>query len=85
MPRYQFSIQFGDQLSSPFKTVELADRGKACAAGKQVVEAVLTRLKGNAQLAIATLIVTDTWGSLICELPFSDDFELTLGSLNLPH
>jgi len=73
MPRYQFSIQYDDQLPSPLKTVELADEGRAWAAGRQVIDVVLARLDGNKQLTVATLIVTDAWGSLVCELPFSGD------------
>ena len=71
MPRYQFSIQYDDQLPSPLRTVELADECRAWAAGKQVIDVVLARLDGNKQLATATLIVTDAQGSLVCELPFS--------------
>ena len=72
MPRFQFSIQYDDQLPSPLKTVELADESRAWAAGKQVVDVVVARLDGNKQLATATLIVTDAWGLLVCELPFSE-------------
>ena len=85
MPRYQFSIQYDDRLPSPLKTVELADESRAWAAGKQVVDHVVARLDGNKQLAMATLIVTDVRGSLVCALPFSADFGPALGSFRAPH
>ena len=85
MPRYQFSIQFGDELPSLFKTVELSDQGKAFDAGKQVVAAVMARLEGNAQLATATLIVTDAWAAPVCALPFSSEFRPAMASLSVRH
>ena len=85
MPQYKFSIRFGDQLPSPLKAVELADESKAWAAGKQVVDVVVAWLDGNKQLATATLIVTDAWGSLVCELPFANNLVSAFGSLSGSH
>ena len=85
MPHYQFSIQFRDQPPSPLKAVELVDESKAWAAGKQVVELLVARLEGNPQLPLATLIVTDAWGSLVCELPFSDAAQPALKALGMLH
>jgi hypothetical protein len=85
MPHYQFSIQFRDQPPSPLKAVELADESKAWATGKQVVELLVARLEGNPQLPSATLIVTDAWGLLVCELPFSDAAQPALRALGMLH
>jgi hypothetical protein len=69
----------------PLKAVELVDESKAWSTGKQVVELLVARLEGNPQLASAALIVTDAWGSLVCELPFSDAAQPGLKALGALH
>ena len=45
----------------------------------------MARLEGNAQLATATLIVTDAWGAPVCALPFSSEFRPAMASLSVRH
>ncbi|KAB1074426.1 hypothetical protein [Methylobacterium planeticum] len=72
MAQYQFSVRFGDGAVKPIRSVVLADDGGAWTTGRQVVGLLNARLEGNAQLASATLLVTDARGVLIWELPFSE-------------
>jgi hypothetical protein len=55
------------------------------ASGLEVVELLIARRKGNPQLYSATLIVTDPWGALVCQLPFSAAIQSAFRVLGVLH
>ena len=72
MPRYYFNTRIGDDLIPDHDGVELRDPDQAWEMARTMIQEVLRDQRGELNLLVASLEVTDERGEIVLEFPFSE-------------
>jgi len=72
VPRYYFNTRIGDDLIPDHDGVELRDPDQAWEMARTMIQEVLRDQRGELNLLVASLEVTDERGEIVLEFPFSE-------------
>lgn len=82
MPRYFFNTRIGEELVSDTDGEVLRNPDRAWEVARDMIKELLRTEGGNAALMTAVIEVTDEYGEIVLEFPFSEAiFNMTAQSM----